>query len=820
MAWVKIADRSTLWSMTNGSSPSASGDFRAYWSVYYDNVPDIANNRTKIKVESYIQTSLGANGPFSISGSSYVKIDGSSQSSVTLNHYISASGTYHKSSAEYWISHDAYGVGSFTWQGYGSLDGRSRATSSSTYSLPNIPRYATINSFTFAKASGGAGLSTLTCNWSVSNTCDAVEYSLGGGGWTSSGTSGTSGSFNVGGLTPNVQYSLKIRVKRTDSQLWTESGTLYATTYDYGKVTGADNINDTGTPYMTFTNPSGAVIDAYIEYGFVNGSATASLQRANISNTGAYLFTLTQGELDAIYAKMPNTSSQTIRYLIVTKVDGTNAYWSYLDRTFTVINANPSFTTWTYEDLGGTTTTGGARTTVTLTGSNQKIIKGYSNVKATITSANKMVANKSATAIRYQLTIGTKPSATANYSPSSTVEMTVNAVDNNVFNCYAIDSRNNSTNVIKTLTTDYINYTPISITSATATRTNDIGTQTTLAFSGNIFDGSFGSVSNSVKTATYKFKKTTDVSYTNGTSVITPTKTGSTFSFSGTIKGDAGTGGVNGFDATYSYNIQVIVTDELSTHTFNFILGSGTPNIAIHRDGIAINQAYDETLGGALQVNGNAYENGIRIANINQLYKAGETISDLNNALTDGCYTFSNGSNGPIGLVYGTVFVANAGGLTKGSTSGYCNQLFFDAQSNKMWCRKKIDNNAWGTWVRLLTAEDNRVVLFNGTASASITLSENAGNFEYLIVWFSDGSMNNSVTVKNTGVFDITHSRFGSFDGNYGLRLSTGTITVNGTNITASTIGSNYTVDLRFGNTLVVSDTKVTYTITKVIGFR
>lgn len=600
-------------------TPMANNDVMGTIRVYLDS-QDIATNTSTIKIEHRRQThgTAGMTCYIDDQVSSYRCNNGSYGGTYqTISNYstVSYTGTGYDSSPNpvassytttHTVTHNEDGTcqlyvnGSYSakvqYVPYETWGGPFTRTSSFNVALPTIPRYATINSFTLNKASGGAGLSGLVASWSVSNTCDAVEYSLNGGGWTSSGTSGTSGSFNISGLTPNTQYSLKIRVKRTDSQLWTESGTIYQTTYDHARVTGADSINDDGSPYMTFTNPSGAVINAYIEYGFVNGSATASLERTNIPNTGSYLFTLTSGEKSTIYSKMTTSNSQTIRYVLVTVVGGVGTYWSWLDRTFTIVNANPTFTTWTYADTNATT--------VALTGNNQKIIKGYSNVKATITSANKMVANKGATATSYQLTIGTKPSATVAYSSSSTVEMTVNAVDNNVFNCYAIDSRGNSTNVIKTLTTDYINYTPISITSASATRTDDIGTETTLAFSGKIFDGSFGSVSNSVKNATYKFKKTTDSSYTDGTSVITPTKTGGTFSFSGTIKGDEGSGGVDGFDATYSYNVQVIITDELSTHTFSFILGSGKPNLAMHRDGIAINQAYDETLGGALQVNG------------------------------------------------------------------------------------------------------------------------------------------------------------------------------------------------------------------------
>lgn len=601
---------STYWIASGTGTPDSVTDMCGYISVSLES-QSIANNTSTISITHYArmyggtQKSAGSGTPTSTYRANNGSYGGTYQAKSGGPYIIYAGQGYklfNMGTTTHTVSHNADGTARLYVNGSFSAPswyGGTTKTSSFNVALPTIPRATTITSFTWAKASGAAGLSTLTCNWATAHSIDRIQYSLNGGAYTTVTGSGTSGSFNISSLTPNTQYSMKIKVRRADSQVETESSTKNATTYDYGKVTGADSINDTGSPYMTFTNPSGAVIDAYIEYGFVNGSATANLKRANISNTGAYLFTLTQGELDAIYAKMPNDPAQTIRYLILTKVDGVETYWNWLDRTFTVVNANPTFTTWTYADTNATT--------LALTGSNQKIVKGYSNVKATITSANKMVANKGATATSYQLTIGTKPSATVAYSSSSTVEMTVNAVDNNVFNCYAIDSRGNSTNVTKTITTDYINYAPISITSASATRTDDIGEVVTLAYNGTFYNASFGSTTNTIKSATYKYKKTTESTYTDGEAgSITPTPSGNTFSFSGAIKGDKG---ALGFDATYSYNIQVIVTDELSTKTFTFLLGSGTPNIAISQNGVAINQAYDETLGGALQVNGSVYIN-------------------------------------------------------------------------------------------------------------------------------------------------------------------------------------------------------------------
>ena len=625
----------TYWLRSNQSTSPYGYDSHGRIRVYLDN-QSISGNYSDISIKHYgiaratdkpyyggvtnVSSSYRANNG-SFGGTYYTKTKSYYEVSSQSDEEFYIGTTTHR------IYHNVDGTaqlyvnGSYTattYEGYDLNVFTGTRTSSFYMALPSIPRATTINSFTWVKASGAAGLSRLTCNWATAHSIDRIQYSLNGGAYTTVTGNGTSGSFNISGLTPNTQYSLKIKVRRADSQVETESSVKSATTYDIAKITVApnNNIDMDSTSAITYTNPSGASLQISL---YKTDGATAIASYRACSGTG-YTFTYSAGEKTAFYNQIPSTKTLPLRFYLRTSDGLGNTYLNYVERTFEVFNANPTFTTWTYADTNAAT--------LALTGNSQKIIKGYSNVKATITSANKMVAIKGATAIRYQLTIGAK-NATVNYSPSSTVEMTINAVDNNVFNCYAIDSRGESTNVIKTLATDYINYTPISITKATATRTDDIGTETTLAYNGTFFGGSFGSVTNTIKSATYKFKKTTDANYTDGTSVITPTTNGNTFSFSGTIKGDAGDDGVNGFDATYSYNIQVTVTDELSTRTFNFILGSGKPNIAIHKEGVAINQAYDETLGGALQVNGitTQINNGIKKISSTNYSSVGATTS-------------------------------------------------------------------------------------------------------------------------------------------------------------------------------------------------
>ena len=182
-------------------------------------------------------------------------------------------------------------------------------------------------------------------------------------------------------------------------------------------------------------------------------------------------------------------------------------------------------------------------------------------MRAIISTANKAIAQKGATMNKYRLVVGSKQ-IDVDYSDSSDVNLELENIDNNVFTVYAIDSRNNST-AKQISPEEYIDYFKPYITSPipTATRTSGIDSETTLSFNGKFFNDSFGAVNNSL-TITYEYKKTNESTWTSGTTTLTPTIDGNDFSFSGLIAGDLG---ANGFDQQYSYNIRLIVTDEITS---------------------------------------------------------------------------------------------------------------------------------------------------------------------------------------------------------------------------------------------------------------
>ena len=256
-------------------------------------------------------------------------------------------------------------------------------------------------------------------------------------------------------------------------------------------ITGANNFNDEANPYMTFSNPGNLSINVRLEF------AGSRIERNNITNTGNYTFNLSTTERDLLRSKC-TSNSMTVRYVVATKINGTESYWSYLDRTMTIVNGNPTFNNFTYKDTNSVVTG--------LTGNNQLLVKGVSNLQVEISSENKMTANKKATAKNYIATIDSI-NKSVDYSVSDlTIDLgTISSSGNKLLNVRAYDSRNNSTLVSKDITVyDYDK----PVINATVTRLNNFENQTTLKVSGTYSKLTIdGTDKNVVTTLQYRYKE-------------------------------------------------------------------------------------------------------------------------------------------------------------------------------------------------------------------------------------------------------------------------------------------------------------------------
>ena len=463
------------------------------------------------------------------------------------------------------------GVGSY--HGYNS-------SGDGSWDLDRIPRYA---NFTEHYVSS-TDLNSITIHWNADAGCDWVQYSLNDGAWQD--TSGL--TYTISGLSPNTQYSIRTRIRRTDSQLWTETSYVYGTTKDIVKVTQANNFNSDSNPYVEISNLNGFTYNLRLEFG------GTIISRNGITTHGGYTFSLTQAERDLLYSKCPNANTLTVRYVVATLLNGNETWWSYLDRTMTVVGSNPTFSNFNYADTGTVSTQ--------LTGNNQIVINNYNVMEINIPAANKAVATNGASMSKYRAVCGNLATE-ANYSSNSDVTLSLKYIKDRTITVYAIDSRGNSTPVQKSISIWKDYFDPV-IRIGTVTRQNGVDTETVLNFSATFWkptDGlDFGAVANEITECSYKYKKTNESSYGNAIN-ITPTVSSGNISFNATIAGDEG---ANGFNVSSSFNIQITLKDKIRTVTYDLLLGAGSPAIAVHRNGVSFGAPYNTSVGGACQIQG------------------------------------------------------------------------------------------------------------------------------------------------------------------------------------------------------------------------
>lgn len=361
-------------------------------------------------------------------------------------------------------------------------------------------------------------------------------------------------------------------------------------------ISDATNMNDEQNPTVYFSNPGGMSLVPYINL-YLNGSVALRLERSKGSYSSPYTWNITDEEREQIRDVCKNVNSTTYTIGFDSYSGSTSLGYDSVQRTLTIVNANPVFNDFNFEDVNPIT--------LALTGNNQNIIRNYSNVKSTIPVVNKAEALKSATMSKYRFNCNGN-STDITYSSDNDVNGTLNGVTSGVFDVYAIDSRNNSKQVTKNANS-VIDYTPIVKGDILAIRINGVSESVTLKLDGKIDLVNFGAVTNSIKESKYRYKATDEPEWSDYKDLTLTVDTDGNFAFNDLISGDTEE---LGFNVSNSYQVEVLIADELSPAIYTATFGSGTPNLALTKKGVAVMQKYDNDIGGALQVNGNMDING------------------------------------------------------------------------------------------------------------------------------------------------------------------------------------------------------------------
>lgn len=608
------------------------------WGMFVDVTEtsySIANNTSEVTAKLYLYRTSSS----SYYGGRYnysITIDGTNKTGSDTASYPTDIGTGESNAhllgtKTYTVGHNSDGTKTANVSASFSAEfNPTSASGSGNVTLTTIPRYASLSHSVSSKT-----VDTFTVSWSSDSTCDYMWYSIdNGSNWTGIDIAdGKSGSYTATNLVPNNTYYVKTRIRRKDSQLNTTSDTLTIKTNNIATITGANDFTDEGNPYFTFSNPSGGSISISLEYSVTSPIYSKSIWRNSFtsSSSGNYTVSLTNAERVALRQENIKNGNNylTVRYVVVTpSPSGKHDYTHYVDKTMTVINADPDFSDFQWW---------GDNKTLELVGTTQAVIKDYTTITTYINNEHKAIAKKEATITSYQTNIGTK---SAKYNNPSTypVSYDLSAVNGATIEVYANDNRGNS-NVARKPIQTYIEYSPLTYSPLDVIRTEQINSETRLTFRGTIDLLNFGAVQNGVLEAKYYYKESTDKNdYTESKSgTLTPTFTeyqGSVYRFTidELIRGDLGT---EGFDINKSYLIKVVVRDSLSVITDEFVLGTGSPAIAIHKNCVALGGRYDETIGGRVQINGISYDALIRAVPVELTFSvSGLSVGDFPYAYT------------------------------------------------------------------------------------------------------------------------------------------------------------------------------------------
>lgn len=355
------------------------------------------------------------------------------------------------------------------------------------------------------------------------------------------------------------------------------------------------SLTDEDDPYITFTNPGGATnLNVWLE---VNPNGTHYAQRTLDITSGTYTWDLTEEEREQLRAELTTSNKGTIRLGLYSTQSGTTSA-SYKDIPYEIINATPLIRGATIDEADEKIVSNN----LTRTG---YFITGYSDIHGYITSPAE--PQKGGRIVKYQMVLEDK-SVDIPIDTREGIIYDVSKIIGMRTSCEfkAIDNRGNIGRYGVVFGSNSIDYSAIQLDKENCTlERNATGENATLTFSGEFWNNSFGNRTNEIRSTTYIIKKS-DGTEVVGTTPITPTIDGSSFSFSGLIAGDNNTL----WNLGDVYEVELTISDFLTSDTITFTLNSAYPNICIDKQGVGINCIYDSNLGGHLQVGGKVIDVG------------------------------------------------------------------------------------------------------------------------------------------------------------------------------------------------------------------
>lgn len=520
------------------------------------------------------------------------------------------------------VPHNSDGSKTCTISVSGSIPDTSFSSSSGSKSttLPKIPREPKINSFSLKSRTPVSAV----FSWGADSTINQIQYKLNSGSWSTVNVNAKSGSYTLSGLTPNTSYSTTLKVRRSDSNLWSGESKVSFSTLNVPTISSSVNFNIGSNLAMTFSNPgkNSFTIKFYIGSTLISTSGSTS--------STSYTWTFTSDQITKLYQNCTGKKTLSITFSTVTSLGG-KTFEKKKSGTATVVESSnkPSTPAFTFANTDTASNT--------LLGVTNMAIQGIGNIRATITTLS--TAKNSATIVSY---IGgvVKDGTTFRYAEaaaSSSVYLdfaSPNSSGTYTLRIYAVDSRGFSSAITES-TFVVIPYHQPSI-SPSLNRINNYEKETLLYMTGYYSSIKVNNVTkNSLQKLQYRYGEvgkdmgvyidlplTSSKEEGNDVSITVTKNESSPFL---TLENDK------------SYNIEFLIQDKLLTSTQTTFVSQGIPACSITDNGVVSIRRIPDPSGKALQVTGGADISGDLLVNqVNILASLQQLNSTLGNFLIQG----------------------------------------------------------------------------------------------------------------------------------------------------------------------------------------
>lgn len=431
----------------------------------------------------------------------------------------------------------------------------------------------------------------------TTNIASNIYYRINNGDWVGIGSDTTTGAAKkLTGYTPGTAYTIDFKAENKVNIALSTTHSVSVTTYNYPSISSfTAPINAGATQTFSLYNPLGRSVTIALTK---IGSKSQSFVSTTVTGTTANFVI----PLEAIAKILTNKSSDTGTYTLTyggTIRDTKTGQINIPATTAPTINEDKKNSFFSFQDcatfiFGGSGSTSKAMST--FSGSNQRLLQGYSKMQYSLVSANNpfgaqygasissykvQINNKAATAATLGTTYYEGASAGVTASGSAVV---VTANNTYTITISATDSRGFTSSYTRTISTYVYSKPTVSITSVY--RKDGYGTAAAITLSGSWSSGMTGA--NVGKSITLYYKESTTSSYTSKTLYTNSGSASSMQSLAVTMDiPDVA------FNSEKAYIVYVVVTDGFgqSTQSANSSIALGTPVLFVDTEqlGVGVN---------------------------------------------------------------------------------------------------------------------------------------------------------------------------------------------------------------------------------------